>query len=661
MDLSGLLNDRQLEAATTLEGPLLIIAGAGSGKTRTITYRIAYMLSKGISQSHILALTFTNKAAREMSERVRGVTGKKLTNLTAATFHAFGVKILREQIHTLGFRPNFSIYDQVDKTEMIRTVARELSISRDSLDLFALSSLFSSIKTKRATWDSVNDQYREMYEEYQEHLRAYNAVDFDDLIMLPIALLESSPEVLERYRDRFRYVMVDEFQDTSIAQYQIVRLLTEDHRNLCVVGDDDQSIYSWRGANYQNIVDFETDFPERREIKLEQNYRSTRNILDAANTLIAHNTNRKLKELWTGTDGGASIALSYPENEAEEAAFIAETIRSLSMRERYTYHEFGVLVRTNSLTASIEEAFLSENIPYKVSGGTSFFQRKEVKDILAYLRVLANPDDDINLLRIINTPRRGFGRKYLDTIREVADKRSCSLYSAMSVLRWAADSPLSQRASADLDEFLTLIEYYRELVAQHKKLSETISALVDRVDYWGYLILEYQKNDKVARWKFGNITRFIEMIDRWEKDPDTIEADLHSFLNRITLITRDDIDEDERGKVNLMTIHAAKGLEFEIVFLAGVEERVIPHFRAVEDGNLEEERRLFYVAITRAKKKLFMSSCRKRRHMREVVESAPSPFLSELPAELIEQHAREGAVESDEAAGYFAELKSRLK
>jgi len=661
MDLSGLLNDRQLEAATTLEGPLLIIAGAGSGKTRTITYRIAYMLSKGISQSHILALTFTNKAAREMSERVRGVTGKKLTNLTAATFHAFGVKILREQIHTLGFRPNFSIYDQVDKTEMIRTVARELSISRDSLDLFALSSLFSSIKTKRATWDSVNDQYREMYEEYQEHLRAYNAVDFDDLIMLPIALLESSPEVLERYRDRFRYVMVDEFQDTSIAQYQIVRLLTEDHRNLCVVGDDDQSIYSWRGANYQNIVDFETDFPERREIKLEQNYRSTRNILDAANTLIAHNTNRKLKELWTGTDGGASIALSYPENEAEEAAFIAETIRSLSMRERYTYHEFGVLVRTNSLTASIEEAFLSENIPYKVSGGTSFFQRKEVKDILAYLRVLANPDDDINLLRIINTPRRGFGRKYLETIREVADKRSCSLYSAMSVLRWAADSPLSHRASADLDEFLTLIEYYRELVAQHKKLSETISALVDRVDYWGYLILEYQKNDKVARWKFGNITRFIEMIDRWEKDPDTIEADLHSFLNRITLITRDDIDEDERGKVNLMTIHAAKGLEFEIVFLAGVEERVIPHFRAVEDGNLEEERRLFYVAITRAKKKLFMSSCRKRRHMREVVESAPSPFLSELPAELIEQHAREGAVESDEAAGYFAELKSRLK
>lgn len=661
MDLSGLLNDRQLEAATTLEGPLLIIAGAGSGKTRTITYRIAYMLSKGISQSHILALTFTNKAAREMSERVRGVTGKKLTNLTAATFHAFGVKILREQIHTLGFRPNFSIYDQVDKTEMIRTVARELSISRDSLDLFALSSLFSSIKTKRATWDSVNDQYREMYEEYQEHLRAYNAVDFDDLIMLPIALLESSPEVLERYRDRFRYVMVDEFQDTSIAQYQIVRLLTEDHRNLCVVGDDDQSIYSWRGANYQNIVDFETDFPERREIKLEQNYRSTRNILDAANTLIAHNTNRKLKELWTGTDGGASIALSYPENEAEEAAFIAETIRSLSMRERYTYHEFGVLVRTNSLTASIEEAFLSENIPYKVSGGTSFFQRKEVKDILAYLRVLANPDDDINLLRIINTPRRGFGRKYLDTIREVADKRSCSLYSAMSVLRWAADSPLSHRASADLDEFLTLIEYYRELVAQHKKLSETISALVDRVDYWGYLILEYQKNDKVARWKFGNITRFIEMIDRWEKDPDTIEADLHSFLNRITLITRDDIDEDERGKVNLMTIHAAKGLEFEIVFLAGVEERVIPHFRAVEDGNLEEERRLFYVAITRAKKKLFMSSCRKRRHMREVVESAPSPFLSELPAELIEHHAREGAVESDEAAGYFAELKSRLK
>lgn len=661
MNLDELLNVQQREAATTLEGPLLIIAGAGSGKTRTITYRIGHMLSHGIPQSHILALTFTNKAAREMAERVRSVTGKKLSNLTVSTFHAFGVRVLREQIRVLGYRPNFSIYDQVDKVEMIRTVARELSISRDSIDLYALSTLFSSIKTGRVTWERANDQYREMYEEYQKHLMAYNAVDFDDLIMLPVRLFETVPEVLELYRNRYRYIMVDEFQDTSIAQYRLTRLLGEEHRNLCVVGDDDQSIYSWRGANYQNIVEFEHDFPERREIKLEQNYRSTRNILDAANTLISHNTNRKVKELWTGTEGGASITLSYPENEAAEAAFIAETLRSLAMREGYKYHDFGVLVRTNSLTASIEEAFLAENIPYKVSGGTSFFQRKEVKDVLAYLRVLANPDDDINLLRIINTPRRGFGRRFLERVREVADERDCSLYSAMSVLRWAEDSPLGARTAGDLDDFLTLIEYYRENVAQHKKISEIVSSIVDRVDYWSYLITEFQKNDKIARWKFGNINRLIEMIARWEKDPDVIDPNLHGFLNRISLITRDDIDDDEAGKVNLMTIHAAKGLEFEIVFLAGVEERIIPHLRAVEEGNLEEERRLFYVAITRAKRRLYMSACRKRRQMREVVESAPSPFLGELPTGLIEQHEPEGEVETEEAAGYFAQLKSRLK
>jgi len=589
------------------------------------------------------------------------VVKKKLTNLTVSTFHAFGVKLLREQIGTLGYRPNFSIYDQIDKTEMLRTVARELAIPRDSLDLYALSSQFSAIKTERATWESVNDQYRDMYEEYQKHLKAYNAVDFDDLIMLPIRVLESSEELRDHYRNRYRYIMVDEFQDTSIAQYRIVKLLGEGHHNVCVVGDDDQSIYSWRGANYQNMVNFERDFPERKEIKLEQNYRSTQNILAAANTLIAHNTNRKTKELWTGIEGGATLVLNYPENEAEEAEFIAETIRTLAIRERYKYHDFGVLVRTNGLTAAIEEAFLAENIPYRVSGGTSFFQRKEVKDILAYLRVLANPDDDINLLRIFNTPRRGFGRKFLETVREVADNRHCSFYSGMTVLRYAADSPLTPKVSADLDEFLTLIEYYREVVAKHGKLAETVSSLVDRIDYWGYLIAEFQKNDKVARWKFGNITRFIEMIERWEKDPDIVDPDLHSFLNRVTLITRDDIDEDEVGKVNLMTIHAAKGLEFEIVFLAGVEERIIPHFRAVEEGNLEEERRLFYVAITRAKRKLFMSACRNRRLLRDVVESAPSSFLAELPPELLEQHTRESEVESEEAAGYFAELKSKLK
>jgi ATP-dependent DNA helicase UvrD/PcrA len=664
MNLRNHLNDRQYQAASILEGPVLIIAGAGSGKTRMITYRIAHMLDEGIPQSHILALTFTNKAAREMADRVRDVTKSRLQNLTLSTFHAFGVKVLRECIDRLGFRPNFSIYDQVDRAEMIRSVARELAIPRDSLDLYEVSNIFSAISTERAAWDAESERYRGLYEEYRHHLKAYNAVDFDDLIMLPIDIFRRFPDVLAQYRERYRYLMVDEFQDTSLAQYTMLHLLGTEHRNVCVVGDDDQSIYSWRGANYQNIVNFERDFPERVEIKLEQNYRSTRTILDVANSLIAHNTNRKKKELWTGSDDGTAIVISFPENETAEAARIAELIRSESMREGLKYHDFGVLVRTNGLTAPIEEAFLAENIPYRVSGGTSFFQRKEVKDVLAYLRVLANPDDDVSFLRIINTPRRGFGRRTLEIIREQADARSCSMYSAAAALRWAADSPLPPKTVEELSDFVSLIEAYREEIfsrGKARKMAESVRAIVDRIDYWGYLVTEFQKNDKVAKWKYGNIVRFVDMLERWERDPEVIDPNLFDFLNRITLITRDDDDDDEQGKVNLMTIHAAKGLEFDVVFLPGVEENIIPHARAVEDGNMEEERRLFYVAITRAKRKLYLSACLKRRVMREVVESSPSPFLEELPSSLIEEHEAEQEVGTETAAEYFAKLKSTLQ
>ncbi|HUZ17187.1 MAG TPA: 3'-5' exonuclease, partial [Spirochaetia bacterium] len=536
----------------------------------------------------------------------------------------------------------------------------ELAIPRDSLDLYELSNLFSSIKTERANWSEVSDQFRDLYEEYQKHLKVYNAVDFDDLIMLPIVIFEKFPEVLSEYQERFRHIMVDEFQDTSLQQYRLLRLLGREHRNVCVVGDDDQSIYSWRGANYQNIVNFEKDFPERREIKLEQNYRSTKTILDVANSLIAHNTNRKLKELWTGGEGGTAITLSFPEDEAAEAVQIAEAIRSEAMRDGLAYHDFGVLVRTNGLTAAIEEAFLAENIPYSVSGGTSFFQRKEIKDVLAYLRVVANPDDDINFLRIINTPRRGIGRRTLEQIREYADSKGFSLYSALTALRWANDTPLPAKSVEEIGDFLSLIASYREQFMTGRKMAESVTSLIDRVDYWGYLISEYQKNDKIARWKFGNITRFVEMMERWERDPDTISPTLYDFLNRVTLITRDDEDADEKGKVNLMTIHAAKGLEFEVVFLAGVEDRIIPHARAVEEGNIEEERRLFYVAITRAKRRLFLSSCLKRRQLREVMESAPSPFLEELPSGLIKERLPEEELDSGKAVDFLAQIKARL-
>jgi len=662
LNLQQELNAEQYRAVSNLEGPLLIIAGAGSGKTRTIIFRIAHMLEMGIPQSSILALTFTNKAAREMSDRIRQLTGKRLSNLTLATFHAFGVQVLRHHIGRLGYKHNFSIYDQTDKISLLKEVARHLKISPETIDFFSTAQIFSSIKTGRTGWSNETVLLKPVFEEYQDHLHVYNAVDFDDLIMLPIKILENFPEVLEQFRKKFRYIMVDEFQDTSIAQYRLMKLLSDESRNICVVGDDDQSIYSWRGANYMNIVNFEKDYPNRVEIKLEQNYRSTRHILNAANELISHNQNRKLKRLWTGIEGGKALELYYPADETREAEFISEMIKVLVMREKFRYHDFGILVRTNSLTASIENALLSDNIPYQVSGGQSFFQRKEIKDVIAYLRVLSNPDDDVNLLRIINTPRRGIGKTTLQKIRSIAEKKKYSLYSTISAFRWASDAPIGAKARESLEEFVNLIEYYRELILKGKDMSASTRSLVDRIDYWGYLLQEHQTNDRVARWKYKNIATFIDLFERWEQDPDNLDPSIYTYLNRISLITRDDDTEEAGGKVNLMTIHASKGLEFEIVFLAGVEENLIPHARSVEEdpANLEEERRLFYVAITRARKKLFLTSCQTRRVMRETVDCSPSPFLEEIPGELIDFHEPENDLSDEEAEDYFSALKAKL-
>jgi ATP-dependent DNA helicase UvrD/PcrA len=664
-DFTSALNERQRDAVSKVDGPLLIIAGAGSGKTRVITHRIAHMLSLGIPQSSILALTFTNKAAREMEERVRSLTGKKLSNLTVSTFHAFGVQILRKTIHLLpGYRDNFSIYDQVDRNALFKECARELNIHPDTLDLWELGNLFSSIKTFRESWNNENRSFEKLYHEYQEHLRLFNAVDFDDLIVQPLAIFHDNPDVLESYRKRYRYIMVDEFQDTSMAQYRMMKTLAETSRNICVVGDDDQSIYSWRGANYENIINFEKDFPELQEIKLEQNYRSTENILAAANGLIAHNTNRKIKELWTGSGNGKAIEIYYPENEQREAEFITTMIRMLKGRGELEYEEAGVLIRANSLSATLEDAFLSEDIPYRISGGTSFFQRKEIKDIISYLRIMANPDDDMNLLRIINTPRRGIGKRTMQRIQDVAGRKHCSIYSAISQLRYAADSGLGERALTDLSDFLSLIEYYREQLFSGKGLSKTVNSLVDAVQYWPYLIGEHQKNERTARWKYSNICRFVEMIAKWEEKQrdEGRSASVYDYLNRITLITRDDDQSDDEGKVNIMTIHAAKGLEFSLVFLAGVEAHLIPHARSVEENpaNIEEERRLFYVAITRAKEKLYMTCCRTRRQMRDVLVCEPSPFLKEIPEGLIENHAGEDELSTEEAVEALSALRARF-
>lgn len=657
--LKNELNPQQYKAVTTTEGAILIIAGAGSGKTRVITFRIAHMLDKGIPQSQILALTFTNKAAKEMADRIKSLTQKKLQNLTVSTFHAFGVKVLRADIDKLGYRENFSIYDETDRVALIKECGRELKFSPEAMDIYMIGNLISNIKTGRKNWDTSNDMYRPLYESYQEGLKLFNAVDFDDLIVLPIKLFKEHPDVLERYRDRYKYIMVDEFQDTSHQQYEFMHLLAD--KNVAVVGDDDQSIYSWRGADYQNIINFEHDF-DVTEIRLEQNYRSTGTILEAANGVISHNTNRKDKKLWSGNGAGKPIEIFMPENENDEADFIAESILGITHEENRKYDDFGVLMRSNSQGRFIEEAFLQNNIPYTMSGGTSFFERKEIKDVISYLRVIANHDDEINLIRIINCPRRGIGRAAIQLLNDEASLQGCSMWNAMISLIKRQDSPASEILKEDLSEFMNIIENHRQKLLTGHGLSQKVRQLIEDINYKDYLLTEYSRNEKAVRFKMKNIESLLNSIEVWENDPDNDNPNIFNYLNRITLMSRDKDDENDKGKVNLMTIHASKGLEFPVVFIAGAEEGLIPHARSVEEnkGDVEEERRLFYVAITRARDKLIISSCRKRRHMQMVTESEPSRFLDEIPVNLVEYHEPK-TITLEETGKMFGDFLEQLK
>ena len=662
-----MLNPEQLRAVQTTKGAVLLLAGAGSGKTRVITHRIANLLANGVSQSAILAVTFTNKAAREMAQRVRALYQRPLPRLTVCTFHSFGLRVLKEFGHELGYRKNFSIYDDSDRQACIKEAARDLGLLRredkDGFDTVATANLFSRLKGDRAEWQTENETLQPLFAEYQHRLKLFNAVDFDDLISLPIELLLARPETLETLRERYRFLMVDEFQDTSAQQYRLVSLLADRFRNICVVGDDDQSIYSWRGANYDNIIRFEQDFPDLLEIKLEQNYRSTRNILEAANSLIAKNLRRKPKKLWSIIGRGEPILVSFPENETREAEIIATAIRATAREDDLDLGQYGVLVRANSMTRAIEEEFVRSGLPYQVSGGASFFGRREVKDIIAYLRVLANPDDDVSFLRIVNRPRRGIGSKTLEVVVATAKQKSCSLYSAASALQHAADSPLAEAAKSALADFISLAGNYRERFLGKKKMSIALRSLVETIDYWSYLLQENTRA-KIARWKFGNVEGMIDSLAAYESDSDNIDPNLFDYLNRISLISRDDMEdsEQEQQKINLMTIHAAKGLEFEVVFVAGVERDLMPHARTIEENeaNLEEERRLFYVAVTRAKRRLYLSACRARRRRGDLVESGPSPFLDDIPQELLAYQPEEQAVSEADGVRLFADLKKSV-
>ena len=637
------MNERQAEAVEETEGPLLIIAGAGSGKTRVITYRIANLLARGVPQSQILAVTFTNKAAREMAQRVKTLVPRKLLRLTVSTFHAFGAQVLRENHAAAGLRKGFSIYDSQDQASLLRETARELGIKRESLDLADAARVISSVKTRRVHWNTENRHLKKLFAEYQRNLRLYNTVDFDDLLMLPLELLEKDGHVRDGYHERFRYLLVDEFQDTSAVQYDLMRLLVGPARNICVVGDDDQSIYSWRGASYENILRFEKDFPGSREIKLEQNYRSTRTILKAANALIARNTNRKPKALWSGLPEGTPIELSQAETEIDEAEHCVSRIRTLMIRESLRFQDFGILLRANHLTRAFEEVLRRESIPYVVSGGMSFFERQEVRDILAYLKLIANHDDDTSLLRIVNTPRRGIGRKLIERAAAHAAEHQCSLYSSLAAMGLAGGEPghgPEEKSAAAAAEFTELIGTFRQRFLAKKGMAKALRELVEDIDYWGHLLAENRdaKDKEVVKWKFGNVESLMGSIADFEEDPDIVDPDLFDYLSRVSLASRDDLDaRDARGRVNLMTIHAAKGLEFPAVFVAAVEQDIIPHSRSMQeaDANVEEERRLFYVALTRAQKHLFLSWCSTRRRMGKPGQSFPSPFLDELPPECL--------------------------
>ena len=659
LDLASLLNPEQYKAASQIEGPELIIAGAGSGKTRMITYRIAYMLSKGIDQSEILALTFTNKAAKEMAERVRDTVGKKLERLTTTTFHSFGLGLLKMYIQYLGYRNDFTLYDENDNISLIKNCIVTLGYQLSDYNVHSLRDFFSQYKTGRIPLPDKGSAVREIYDEWLLTQKAYNVVDFDDLIILPIKIFEKKPEILLNVQLRWRYIMVDEFQDTSLLQYKLVSMIASKYRNIAVVGDDDQSIYSWRGANYQNIVNFEKDFPERKEYRLERNYRSSGNILSAANALIIHNKERKDKKLWTESGDGASISIKRHTTGEEEAMWIATEIRKLMRENHYCLNDFGVLVRTNSLMNTIETTFVESQLPVCVSGGSSFFDRKEIRDMLCFLKILVNESDDNSLLRIINTPRRGIGRTTVEKLRRYADDHNTTLHIALEELSASTDFRESTRNA--LQDFVKLIHKWMGMTGRPERLIETILA---DTGYEAMVREEFPDSDKAVAFKMRGIHFLTERMNTYMKEhPGTT---LRDYLRSVSIIGDD--SKDDELKISLMTMHASKGLEFKIVFLAGIEDHIIPSARALEEDsrNIDEERRLFYVAITRAKEKLFINYADTRRD-REGKEKIvlPSRFLEEIPNTLFknEEKTKEETLQDNinSAKSFLEMLKNKNK
>lgn len=632
------LNERQKEAVLATEGPVLVLAGAGSGKTTVLVNRIAYMISeKHIRPWNILAITFTNKAAREMKDRIERLLGDTAKDMWIGTFHSVCVRILRSCIDLLGYRRDFVIYDTADTKTVMKECLRELDIDEKSFPVRNVLSIISNAKNDlmdAATFENVyKSDYRmsiiaKIYYRYQTKLRKNNAVDFDDIILNTVKILSENPDVLSKYQDKFQYILVDEYQDTNNSQYLLINLLAQANRNLCVVGDDDQSIYKFRGANIGNILNFEDDYSDVQKITLDQNYRSTQNILDAANSVISNNKGRMGKSLWTSNGDGNKVFVYTGTNEYDEARYIARQIKK-HFDEQGSFSDCAILYRTNAQSRVIEEMLMRESVPYKVLSGLRFYDRKEIKDIIAYLRVVYNPNDDVSLARIINEPKRKIGNATLEKARNIAREKETSLYDVIS---HADDYPEFKTAIKKLLSFSEIIQSLIKL-----KDTVTIEDLTGRIlNDTGYMPELVMEDTTESKTRIENLGEFISVITEFEKNEETGNT-LGEFLENISLVSDiDGYDENEDSAV-LMTIHSAKGLEFPIVFLSGLEEGLFPGMRSMEsDDDIEEERRLCYVAITRAKEQLYITKTISRTIHGKTMPTTASRFFREIPVEYLE-------------------------
>lgn len=639
MDLKRLLNKEQYEAAVTVNGPLLILAGAGSGKTRVLTYRIAHMIEElNIYPSKVLAITFTNKAAEEMRERIRALVGDQVDSMWVSTFHSSCVRILRREIDKLGYNKNFAIYDSYDQKILIKQCMEELNINdKDITDREIINkigeqkdNLVSPEKFKKENEHNFRlNKIADMYLLYQKKLKSNNALDFDDLIYKTVELFKKNPDVLEFYQRKFQYIMVDEYQDTNKSQYELVRLLAEAHKNICVVGDDDQCIYAWRGADITNILDFEKDYPKAKVIKLEQNYRSKANILKAANDVIKNNAQRKSKILRTESDSGQKIKIYRSFSDIDEGAYVASQIKSIKQKENKSFKDFAVLYRTNAQSRIFEDVFMKSNIPYRIIGGLKFYDRKEIKDIMAYLKFINNPLDDISLRRIINVPKRSIGDATVQKVQEFASSMDECMYSVLLDVEQVLNLPT--RAVSSIKKFVSLINSF---IRSRDKIS--VSTLIKEIlDSTGYLEELKNSNNVDELSRIENLKELVSAAAEFESSSE--DKSLSAFLEKVTLVSDIDNFDEDADTVVMMTVHSAKGLEFPVVFMVGMENGIFPGSQSLNDfSEMEESRRLCYVGITRAKEYLYMTSAETRRVFGRTVSYSQSDFIDEISVDLKE-------------------------